>query len=79
MSKRKVLEAALALPLDERADLAREIIASLDGPPDEGAAEAWIAEVQRRVRDVEEGNVEVVSWPQAEERIQERLRRIKPR
>jgi putative addiction module component (TIGR02574 family) len=79
MSKRKVLEAALALPLDERADLAREIIASLDGPQDEGAGEAWTAEIQKRVRELENGSVELVNWPEAEKRVRERLRRIKPR
>jgi putative addiction module component (TIGR02574 family) len=79
MSKRKVLEAALALPVDERAELAREIIASLDGSPDEGADDAWIDEIDRRVREVEAGTVETVDWPEAERRVMERLRRVRSR
>jgi putative addiction module component (TIGR02574 family) len=79
MSKSKLLEAALALPPDERADLAREIIASLDGPPDEGSAEAWRAEIERRLRDIEEGRVGTVPWSEAERRVRERLQRIRPR
>jgi putative addiction module component (TIGR02574 family) len=79
MSKRTVLEAALTLPVDERAELAREIIASLDGPPDEGADDAWIVEIERRVREVEEGSVRPVGWSEAERRVKERLRRVKSR
>jgi putative addiction module component (TIGR02574 family) len=79
MSNRKLLEAALALPLDDRAELAREIIASLDGPPDAGAEQAWAVEIRRRVREVERGGVKAVPWAEAEKRIKERLRRIRSR
>ena len=42
MSSKELLDAVLALPLDERASLAREIIASLDGAPDpELLGEVW--------------------------------------
>ena len=79
MSNKELLEAALALPLDERAKLAREIIASLDGPPDAGAQEAWALEIARRARALEDGSVETVSWAEAEKRITERLRRVRSR
>ena len=44
--------AVLALPLDERAELAAELLASLDGEPDEDVDAAWAAEIERRIRKV---------------------------
>lgn len=77
MSSKELLEAALALPLEERARLASEIIASLDGPPDSGTQEAWALEIARRIRELEEGGVQTVSWAEAEKRIRERLRQVR--
>jgi putative addiction module component (TIGR02574 family) len=44
----KLLDQALALPEDDRLDLASELIASVDGPADSGWDEAWQAELRRR-------------------------------
>jgi hypothetical protein len=44
----KLLEDALKLSLSERAELAAELLASLDGARDEDAAAAWAAEIDRR-------------------------------
>ena len=71
---KELLEAALVLPADERAQLARELLASLDGS-DENAEEAWRAEVVKRARDVREGRVELVDGEQSFRRIRARLRR----
>ena len=64
---------ALALPPDERARLAHDIIASLDGPADEGAAEAWVREIERRVREVRGGSVKLIDWKDTRARILKRL------
>jgi hypothetical protein len=45
---RLILEKALRLPLTERAAVAAELIASMDGEPDADAEEAWAAEIERR-------------------------------
>ena len=45
---RKLLEGVLRLDMKERAKLATEIIASLDGPADPDASKAWEKEIQRR-------------------------------
>ncbi|MBI2894036.1 MAG: addiction module protein [Deltaproteobacteria bacterium] len=62
---RDLLEEALRLPPDERASLASQLLRSLDD--DEGEALApeewqrlWTAEVERRLRDVREGKVELI-------------------
>ena len=54
----------LELPRDERASLARDLIASLDDPHDEPAAveAAWLAEVRSRMREIADGSAELVDW-----------------
>ena len=47
---RKVLQDAMALPLPERAELAADLLASLDGEPEDEVAAAWNAEIERRAR-----------------------------
>jgi len=47
---RQILEEALRLPLDERAAVIAELIASMDGEPDADAEQAWAAEIERRAR-----------------------------
>lgn len=49
-----VLATALRLTLEERAELAAELLASLDGEPDEDVEAAWAAEIERRVRRLDE-------------------------
>jgi putative addiction module component (TIGR02574 family) len=77
MSRNEVLAAALALPLDERASLVRELIASLDGPPETDVEEAWAKEVERRLNDWRSGRTKSIPWREAEARIAERLRRAR--
>jgi len=44
---RKLYEEALGLPL---AELAADLLASLDGEPDEDVQAAWATEIERRAR-----------------------------
>jgi putative addiction module component (TIGR02574 family) len=57
-----LLNTALKLPREDRAQLASELIASLDGDPEAGVEAAWDAEVERRVRQVETGEARFVDW-----------------
>ena len=66
---KKILEEALALPPDERADVAATILESLDEPEDEGVEQAWAEEIQRRIQEVESGAVKTISWSEARGRI----------
>jgi putative addiction module component (TIGR02574 family) len=65
----KVLEEALALPPEDRADLAATLIESLDEKEDEAVEEAWAREIQQRMREVESGAVKTVPWSEARKRI----------
>lgn len=69
----KVLEEALTLPPEERADVAATLIESLDEQEDEGVEEAWAQEIERRIRDVESGAVKTIPWSEARRRLRERL------
>ena len=53
-------DAALALSEVERAKLARDLIASLDGPADDDVAEAWDIELCRRINEVEAGKAQLL-------------------
>ncbi len=65
----KVLEEALTLSPDERADLAATLIDSLDEQEDEAVEEAWAREIQRRMLEIESGAVKTIPWPEARKRI----------
>jgi putative addiction module component (TIGR02574 family) len=61
----------------ERAELARQLIASLDedgGGAEEDGEAAWLAEVERRVASAEGGAASFEAWETVEERIVARLR-----
>ena len=73
VTKKEVFDQALALPPDDRARLAHDILASLDGPADEDASEAWVREIERRVREVKDGSVKLVDWKDTRARILKRL------
>ena len=45
---RKLLHDAMELPIGERAELAADLLASLDGEPEADVEAAWAAEVERR-------------------------------
>ena len=47
-----LLSTALELSISERAELAAELLASLDGEPDADVEAAWAAEIERRARRV---------------------------
>ncbi len=71
-----LLREALTLPLDERADVAAELLASLDKPAtmDAAAVEtAWAREIERRARRVIAGESVGGPWEDARARVARRL------
>jgi putative addiction module component (TIGR02574 family) len=58
----ELLKKALALPDKERADLAGNLIDSLDDTVDEDAEAAWQTEIVRRLEEVRSGKVKTTSW-----------------
>jgi putative addiction module component (TIGR02574 family) len=70
---RELLEAALRLSAKERAELAVELVASVDGEADSDAQAAWAAEIVRRVRRTRDGTARTTDWPTLRKRIRRRL------
>lgn len=68
-----VLQEALKLSIDERADLAAEIIASVDGDPDSDAEQAWANEIERRARRALAGESRGTDWDTIRSRIEAKL------
>ena len=75
MSKavQSVLAEALRLDLHGRAELAAELLKSLDGPADPGAEAAWAVEIERRVEAIEAGTVELEPWEDVKRRIESEI------
>lgn len=65
---RELLQKALALPENERAELAGNLIASLDATIDQEVDAAWQQEVVRRLHDVESGKVKTISWEEVRQK-----------
>ena len=68
-----VLAEALRLDVPSRAQLAAELLGSLDGPTDPGAEQAWAAEIERRVTAIEAGTVKLESWEDVRSRIEREI------
>jgi putative addiction module component (TIGR02574 family) len=66
-------DAALALSEAERAKLARDLIASLDGPADDDVAEAWDIELCRRINEVESRKAQLLDVEDVLTRIRARI------
>lgn len=66
-------EIALALAENERAELARTLVASLDGPPDTDVAQKWEAEILRRVKQIDRGDAAFLTVDETLERIRSRI------
>jgi len=52
---------AKALPAEDRARLAEELLDSLAGESDDGADAAWDQEIARRVAEIESGAVQLIA------------------
>lgn len=67
-----VLRDALALPAERRAEVAAELLASLDEPeaehPDVLQA-AWVEELERRARRARSGADSGTPWPEVRDRV----------
>jgi len=72
---RSVLADALSLPPADRATVAAELLASLDGPADEDAEAAWAAEITRRAARARSGEAPGIPWTEVRAEARRRVRR----
>jgi putative addiction module component (TIGR02574 family) len=66
---------ALELTSTERAELAHDLVVSLDAPADTGVAEAWDGEFLRRLEQIDSGTATLFDREEFTRRMRERLTR----
>ncbi len=71
---RQVRDQALELSQNERAELAHDLLESLDGPADDKHDAAWDSEIQRRVAELDAGTVDMVDADEVARRVRRIVR-----
>lgn len=69
----RVCTEALELAEAERAELAHDLVACLDGSADGDAAKAWNAEIVRRLDEIDTGTAELVNRAEFSRRMRDQL------
>jgi putative addiction module component (TIGR02574 family) len=72
----RLRDEALNLPHAERAELACDLVQSLDGAADPDAAKEWDAEILRRLDEVTSGNAQIIDRAEFARRMRERITRL---
>jgi putative addiction module component (TIGR02574 family) len=67
------LAAALAIPDSERAEIAARLIRSLESKPEDDVDVAWVAEIERRIRSIDDGSAKLIPWDDVMQEIDGRL------
>ncbi|HVR09276.1 MAG TPA: addiction module protein [Thermoanaerobaculia bacterium] len=75
ISAKALLELALQLPREERARFAAELISSLGDVPETGVEEAWDVELQRRIEQVDQGEIQLLEWNAVKAEVAQALKR----
>jgi len=68
-----VWKEASELSDEDRAALAGLLIESLEGEPDPDIEAAWAAEIEKRVAELDAGNLQSIPWEQVRQRLLDRL------
>jgi putative addiction module component (TIGR02574 family) len=71
---RRLLEEVLRLPIQDRAGLATEIIASLDGDADADVEAAWAVEVEARAKRALANPGGGTDWEIVRARVEDKIR-----
>ncbi|MDD5034037.1 MAG: addiction module protein [Methylococcaceae bacterium] len=67
-----LFEEASRLDEGDRAALAGLLLESLDQPPSPDVEAAWAAEIERRISQLDSGEIETVPWEEVKARLLER-------
>jgi len=67
----RLLDEARSLPTEDRAEIAQELLSTLEQPDSRSEAE-WLAEIERRARAAIDG-APGLTWEEAKARIRQRL------
>ena len=77
MTTKELISAALALPEDDRVELAAALLESIEGGLEmtDPVRVAWIDEINARLKAIDEGRAVLIPADKALNRVRERLRR----
>lgn len=73
VSREELFRQALQLDESERATLARMLIDSIDGDGEEGVEAAWMAEIERRIVELDAGVTKTLPWDVVRDGLRQRL------
>ena len=68
----QILQEALALPLEERAHLIEQLLATFQAPPDPALDQLWVNEAHDRLEAYDRGELEAVDVEEVFEQLDER-------
>ncbi|MGH6931276.1 MAG: addiction module protein [Dongiaceae bacterium] len=71
--RNKLFNEALQLDESERAALVGMLIDSIDRDTEEGVEAAWMAEIERRIVELDAGMAETIPWDVVRDRLYRRL------
>ena len=71
-SSEQILKEALALPLQERAELVEQLLATFQSPPDRHIDELWAREAEDRLDAYDRGELKAVSAEEVFDKIKQR-------
>jgi putative addiction module component (TIGR02574 family) len=71
----EILQKALELPEEDRDRIADSLWRSVHGVGDESVEEAWTAETERRIAELDQGKVQTRPWSETLDKLQARLSR----
>jgi putative addiction module component (TIGR02574 family) len=76
---KKLMKEVLQRPQKERAVMASRLIASLEPPGPHHIEKEWKQEIQRRIREVENGQAKMIPWAQVKKEMVKIIRRHRGR
>jgi putative addiction module component (TIGR02574 family) len=71
-SAKRLFEEAMRLDPEERVALTGLLIESLEPVSEEGVEESWLAEIERRMAELDSGSVQTIPWEELRSRLYDR-------
>lgn len=71
---KKFVDEALLLPREDRAELVEKLLQSLNTPTQAEVDRLWAEEVEKRVKEYDEGKIEAIDGEQVFKEIRDRLK-----
>ena len=74
MNLQKIEDEALHLSRDERAQLIKRLVLSLESPSDEELRADWLLEARRRAQELDSGSVQAVAGDDVMRKARDRIK-----